>query len=294
MKTRKMNISLTIFALVFALFSLSFFLFGCNETKEQTISLAETKTLIVNALQLDGISGQEMTKNSTDNRNIFTKFGKTNISFENDLMAQNLTDTVEMNATIEKNGEAWSKYVLDYQTYSSNSAEKFGTKEYFDGEKIYKIDYDDSRVVSDFENGTQESMNLSITFLYFDVMFYDGAFESCYQEDVLKVTNENGFTLTIDVDMFNYATFVMETIGAGADGLFGDTDMVELLKTEGSGKIVVSFDKNNEIDSLEFQMNILGMAGNEIVPSVVEINLAKFENEINPPDWFDITEFESK
>lgn len=56
---------------------------------------------------------------------------------------------------LKKNGEAWSKYVLDYQTYSSNSAEKFGTKEYFDGEKIYKIDYDDSRVVSDFENGTQ-------------------------------------------------------------------------------------------------------------------------------------------
>ena len=73
-------------------------------------------------------------------------------------------------------------------------------------------------------------------------------------------------------EWYEYASYVMETVGPSTDGLFGTGEALEKLKNDGFGEIVITFDNNDNINSLDFSMQVFGGAGNEIYPNNVTIS----------------------
>lgn len=292
MKTK--SLSFRILLLISLILCFGFILTACNDSpndQSETITLAETKELIVNALSLDNETSSQISSQANNgNRDVFLKFGTTDTYIRSNLVTPEYTDSVNMSATIEKTGDAWSKYALNYNV--SNNSTNLSTQEYFDGNFIYKINFDDSKTKTEFSNGTEESANLSLILCNFDVMFLDEAFDVAYKNDVLKTSINDGYTLTIELSMYEYASYVMETVGPSTDGLFGTGESLEKLKDEGFGEIVITFDNNDNINSLDFSMQVFGGAGNEIYPNNVTISLDKSNSQVSEPDWFNQEDFE--
>ena len=122
MKTKSLNFRiLLLFSLILCF---GFILTACNDSpndQSETITLAETKELIVNALSLDNeTSSQISSQANNDNRDVFLKFETTNTYIRSNLVTPEFTDFVNMSATIEKTGDAWSKYALNYSVNNSN------------------------------------------------------------------------------------------------------------------------------------------------------------------------------
>ena len=174
------------------------------------------------------------------------------------------------------------------ETYPENNS-LASIKEYYDGSFVYGIGADSTKTKTEFANSPDSAIgNLSTVLLSFDVMFMDQAFETAYQNEVLRTTNDNGYTLTIQVNMFEYASFVMEVAGENTDGLFGSGETLEALKNVEPGQLVVGFDTNNEIISVDFKLTSFGMdmGSGELLPSTSTLSLTKFESEITAPSWF--------
>ena len=195
MKTK--SLSFRILLLLSLILCFGFILTACNDSpnnQSETITLAETKELIVNALSLDNeTSSQISSQANNDNRDVFLKFGTTDTYIRSNLVTPEYTDSVNMSATIEKTGDAWSKYALNYSVNNSNI--NLSTQEYFDGNFIYKINFDGSKTKTEFSNGTEESANLSLILCNFDVMFLDEAFDVAYRDDVLKTSIMLSFSI---------------------------------------------------------------------------------------------------
>ena len=66
---------------------------------------------------------------------------------------------------------------------------------------------------------------------------------------------------------------------------------IEKLKDD-TGKIVVTFDNENNITSLSFDMKNYGYDGEKYIPCMASFQLNKHVGEFSAPDWFNLTDFE--
>lgn len=295
MKTK--NLSLKILSVVALILCLGLFLTACDEQSTTTISLAEGKEIIVNALQLDSVSVSAYSEE--DNRDVFLKFKNTEFDFESVSELHGETSNIKISGIANKSKTGWEKYVLENIMESKNETNPknnylTSVKEYYDGSFVYGIGADGSKTKTEFANSPDSLIgNLSTVLLSFDMMFMDKAFETAYQNEVLKTKTENSYTLTIQVNMYEYASFVMEVAGENADGLFGSGETIEALKEIEPGQLVVGFDNDNEIKSVNFDLISFGMnmGSGELLPSTSTLSLTKFESEITAPSWFNSQDF---
>ena len=296
MKTK--NLSLKILSVVALVLCLGLFLTACDDQSTTTISLAEGKEIIVNALQLDNSSVSALSVE--DNRDVFLKFKNTEVDFNSVSELHGESSNIKISAIVNKSKTGWEKYVLENimetksETYPENNS-LASIKEYYDGSFVYGIGADSTKTKTEFANSPDSAIgNLSTVLLSFDVMFMDQAFETAYQNEVSRTTTDNGYTLTIQVNMFEYASFVMEVAGENADGLFGSGETLEALKNVEPGQLVVGFDNNNEIISVNFKLTSFGMdmGSGKLLPSTSTLSLTKFESEITAPSWFNSQDFD--
>lgn len=268
------------------------FLFaGCGEKSTETISILQAKEIIVNALALDDMTNALEDETFSTNRDVFTKFHNTDVYVESKMSAGEMSSNTQYMALIEKTNGVWTKYTLSNSLNDVSGSETFTTStlEYYDGEYVY-TDRDGEKSKSLFADNMSESQNLSMILVSFDYVFLDDAFDIIYQNDVTKTSRPNSYTLTIDLNIFEYANFVMDKC-PNADGMFGSGETLEKLKTDGFGEMIMTFDSNNQLISINFQMQTFGQTGDLIVPCDATIILTKSNDTVSAPAWFDEADF---
>lgn len=317
MKMNAKKIQLKIFAvlLVAIMLCCGFFLAGCKDGNEKddedtnpgtqsstTISLSEAKTIIVNALALDEDSSSA---EQQGNRDLFEKFGMVQLNLQSG--AQDYT-TGEMDSQDE---------LVAYYEYSNNSIQKYNASgssisaEY--GETAYQEyspDYitmyrDTNGTITEMPVSTDESLegeyadseDMAVEDLI-NQMFRDEAFEKVYEENVVKNSVDNGFTLTLSSD---YKGFIrlssLDLPDDEFDMIWGLMSIFivgipQELKDAEKFEISINFDENEQITSLEFSL-VYGIMDEFSSESEVasysknsmNITISKYAGEITEPQW---------
>lgn len=89
--------------------------------------------------------------------------------------------------------------------------------------------------------------------VFLDLLFIDEAWNTIYNSQVNKTITDTGYDLDMSINMNTYCEFVMDKAGTlelGAEGLFGDNEVLEKNKSEGVAKLKISMNSSNQISSL--------------------------------------------
>lgn len=268
---RVKRISLSVIGVVLAVLSFGFVIAGCCGNSSSTISLSEAREIVLNALAVDNAESMAIRTADVGNRNIFTKLKTAELTLESG-------DDIELSGFATKVNDEWVEYLI---------TDANGAQEYYDGSVAY------------LKNGEEYSQNTidssfmgvylySYDSIFLNLLFIDEAWDTIYGNEVEKVDVEGGYTLTMDINMANYVDFVMaksQEFGLGAEGLFGEDDILQRNKDEGSASLVMTFTNDNEITKLDLAVSSLGFNGNDYSFVDTKISVSATTEEIVEPDW---------
>ena len=269
---RVKRISLSVLGVILAVICFGFVLSGCCGNSA-TISLSEAKEIVLNALAVDDAGSMTVSAADVGNRNIFTKFGTAKLSLESGADVG-----VKLSGLATKTNDEWTEYLI---------TDASGAQEYYDGSIAYLKNSDG------YFNNTIDCSFMGVYLYSYDsiflnLLFIDDAWDTIYGNEVEKIDVDGGYTLTMDIDMSKYVDFVMEKsqeFGLGAEGLFGEDDVLERNKTEGSASLVMTFTNDNEITKLDLAVSSLGFNGNDYSFVDTKISVSATTEEIVEPDW---------
>ena len=291
MRTKSKNKFLgSILSIVAVILCFGFLLTGCGGNKDtvSTISLSEAKTIIVNALEIDEPQTQLMTlAEEQSNRDVFVKFGKSKVSLNGRAdMGENSQDTMQT-IIVDKNGGNWNKYVLEDKLMYSGLGE-MTTLEYFDGEYVFTNYNGNISVTEPSSSVVGILQNYSAQLLIFDKMFSDVAFETLYKNEVEKRNYDNGFSLTINIDTYEFWIFLMQQLaGDNYQEIINSISetLVNKLKNEATTQLVVNFDNNEDMQNLTLSMTSFSQYDDTIIPTTQTITAEEYTGEITEPQW---------
>ncbi len=273
MKKGKLFLTL-VFAFVLSITAFA----GCRKSENSlTISLETAKTTIVEALEIEEVSGQIVLGNSVENqgnRNIFAKLRNSAVEIVGNF---DYGDTIS--GCVQRQQTAWTKYSL-------GCGDEY---EYYDGTYVY---LKNSQTKTTFDSSHYGIILQSLDCIYLDLLFLDEAFDTIYNDDVLKESTKDGYTYTMGVDMAEYVTYVaqkVEEIGIGSEGVFGEGAELQRNKDEGKVDLKITFDKTNNITKVE--MVVTCCTGSEQLYDTI-INVAKLPDEVSAPSWFDLENYQ--
>lgn len=246
-------------------------------------------------------------KNQNDNRDIFVKFGKSAITLSGETGYPDDGNIINASASVQqtqislitdkKSGEL-DKYLCDGTFYGTMNMTAL---EYLDGKFVYS-NYDGVISRVDYTGSiTGVLLNYASQLLIYETLFSDSAFDNIYQQQVERENFEEGFSLTLDTNIYEYFIFMAEysyTImgmpnfdQSAFEESLGET-MINKVKNEGSATLTVSFDNNSDIISLNMEMNMFTQINDDILPNNSVVTIEKYTGEINEPQW--VTEFISQ
>ena len=291
MRTKSKNKFLgSILSIVAVILCFGFLLTGCGGNKDtvSTISLSEAKTIIVNALEIDEPQTQLMTlAEEQSNRDVFVKFGKSKVSLNGRAdMGENSQDTMQT-IIVDKNGGNWNKYVLEDKLMYDGLGE-MTTLEYFDGEYVFTNYNGNISVTEPSSSVVGILQNYSAQLLIFDKMFSDVAFETLYKNEVEKRNYDNGFSLTINIDTYEFWIFLMQQLaGDNYQEIINSISetLVNKLKNEATTQLVVNFDNNEDMQNLTLSMTSFSQYDDTIIPTTQTITAEEYTGEITEPQW---------
>ena len=277
-------------------------LVGCNKTdnsnandtsqKQQetnsVLTIGETKTIVLNALKVDDNTktlnaNLNISQSEDGNRNIFVKLGTAYLLIEWDYTDETFAGLLQKNSLGDIIGFAF---------------EQGTSREYYDGNDVY------NECGTSYSKRTFEDAGFAPVFngfdcIFLDLLFVDDAWGTIYKTDVNKVINNNGYDLNLDIIMPNYCDFVMAKstqYGLGAEGLFGDGEVLNKNKTEGSAKLKIKMDRNNNITALIFDVNTLYVSGGVDSEgtrmSNTKLTVSKYNTPLTAPSWFNIDNYQ--
>lgn len=288
----------SIFCVALLLLAGTMMFVGCgpNTNNQTTITLAEAKTIIVNALAIDETEikactnwsdlfedqqeyypfpgqssnpGQSTNDEIKDNnRNLLEKLEVVQIELTqaNKTVNNQPLDSQTLNGLYSYSNGTFNKYAATIedtdvsQTKTTISQYVNGASIFVkNGETIFSSTEDDTTV------GNWASQVLQQSNMIFDtycneliLMFTDTYFNSFYAQDVTKNTTENGFTLTLTST------------------------------TYGSSKVIVNFDSSSNILGATLDMSTT-IPGQGTTNATMIVN--KYSGEITEPQW--VTEFKA-
>ena len=291
MRTKSKNKFLgSILSIVAVILCFGFLLTGCGGNKDavSTISLSEAKTIIVNALEIDEPQAQLMTlAEEQSNRDAFVKFGKSKVSLNGKAdMGENSQDTMQT-IIVDKNGGNWNKYVLEDKLIYAGLGE-MTTLEYFDGEYVFTNYNGNISVTEPSSSVVGILQNYSAQLLIFDKMFSDVAFETLYKNEVEKRNCDNGFSLTINIDTYEFWIFLMQQLtGDNYQEIINSISetLLNKLKNEATTQLVVNFDNNEDMQNLTLSMTSFSQSDDTIIPTTQTITAEEYTGEITEPQW---------
>lgn len=279
MKSQNLKkVRIGILGIVAAILCFGLFLTGCGGNLGTTISLSDARTLIVNALALDDTQSSASTLRaaSTENRNVFVKLGTADIAIKGNT---GFGETVS--GRVERTGSSWTKYSLEGSD---------GISEFYDDIAYSKVD--STVTQNSFDESYFGIILQSFDAIYIDLLFIDDAWDSIYENTVTRTNVTGGYTLTMDVNTANYMDYVNQKgaeMGLGAEGLFGDEEVLEQNKAQGSVSLVATFNNADEIVGLDMSVTSLGSDGESTSMETTQISISKTNEEIVQPDW--LTEY---
>ena len=253
------------------------------EEKETTLTLNEAKTLINNALSIDGANPVSNRNSNQGNRNIFTKLQTAEFDF-------NSQGGLLINGLLQKQGATWVKYAL------TSTSDGVDYNSYYDGEFEY-TEADGNYLKSEFGDSYFGLVVQTLDIMYLDILFLDSAWESIYNSSATKTPVTDGYKITLDVDMaryVEYASDMCEDAGIPLDGLFGEGTLQEMNKEDGSISLSVNFDKSLRIIGLDLNITSYAVAGsleNATLEDTV-ISVKKYTGNIQEPTWFDVNNYQ--
>lgn len=268
------------------------FLTGCGILQTNTssvLTLTEAKQLVLNGLDVSNTqttltkissSNIVLADNSiSDNRNVFIKLinAEFSVASENNFgYGSNI-----ISGYVQRINDAWSKYVLNTGSY-------YG---YYDGEYEYSKN-NTNYAKNEFSNTYFGLVLQSMDCIYIDLLFLDSAWSSIYNSTAEKVSNDSGYTLTMDINMASYVDYVMaecESKGLPTEGLFSDGEARQMNKDDGSVSLTISFDAYLNVIGLSFSVKSYAFNGSieNATLETTTININKCNETINAPEWFD-------
>ena len=207
---------------------------GCgpkNETpkNQTTITLAESKEIIVNALALDDTQVMAMEDVLQEgNRDLLEKFGKFSVNASENLhttmdvrpgdqFASMALSYVNINGNYIYENNDFVKYLTDIEIGVLGERRYVSSKEYLSDKTLYSFydkyeiepgQYVDNKVISqEYQDmrgfGYGDTLG-QVLIQLIDGLFTDKAFDSVYESDVIKTTNEDSYTLTLKLDLKGY------------------------------------------------------------------------------------------
>lgn len=294
-KLRYLFLSLAIIA------TLGMCLVGCNRTNNSNgngasqgqqesnavLTISETKTIVLNALKVDNANtlnaNLNISKSEDGNRNIFVKMGTAYLLIEWDYTDETFAGLLQKNSLGDITGFAF---------------EQGTSREYYDGNDVYN-ECGTSYSKRTFEDAGFAPMFNGFDCIFLDLLFVDEAWGTIYKTDVNKIINNDGYDLNLDIIMPNYCDFVMAKstqYGLGAEGLFGDGEVLDINKTEGSANLKIKMDKNNNITALIFDVNTLYVSGGVDSEGTrmgnTKLTVSKYNNTLTAPSWFNIENYQ--
>lgn len=241
---------------------------------ETTITLAEAKTTIINALKIDEQQVQAMAmtygNEQQSNRSILLKFGKIDFNVEASVTYYEDNKVIEIPSRLvaDYTGGNWNEYVLDCLSLSDDpNKDTEDAKVYNDGENLYY------NINGEKLSGNMVFMNPLNIFVqsYCDMvetLFTDEAFTTMYNGNVTKTSIDNGYTFTMPIS-----------------------------NTYQGVNVIVYFDNHNMITKVEMSMEYeIPDPEQEIVTmgkSYGKMTVIKYNQEITAPNWFDINDYQN-
>lgn len=263
---------------------------GCGPKKEEdnppanqtTITLAEAKTTIVNALAINEPQAMAMTYALADeeqgNRDIFVKFGISQGILDGKTILDGTTYDMPAHLIADKTNGTWNKYTLDSTVLSDDGLHNI--KAYFDGENIFsKMDNQTPTATDFFHNFSQMYLTT------IETMFSEDAFDIFYSGDVIKTTINNGFTYTMPVNYLSYSKYLAKQQGYLEQFEESYEKMTEEQKQQlanlGTVSVVIDFDSNSDITSVKMNMSVTVPNGSQHS----NITITKYTGQITEPQW---------
>lgn len=270
-------------------------LVGCNNSNEKPINngdnhqqqeetnsvltVDETKRIVLKALSIDNMNtlgiNNRISQTEDGNRNIFVKLGTATLLVEWDY-----TD-ISFFGILQKNLQG------DVVKYSIEHGDR---KEYFDGQDVYEKS-NDNYSVKNYDTAYGSMMINSFDCVFLDLLFIDEAWDTLYNSEVNKTITAEGYDLDLVINMNKYCDFVMDKstqYGLGAEGLFGDGEVLEKNKTEGEAKLKIKMKKNSDITALIFDFTTFSTLEN---CEQTKLTVEKNNGDFTAPRWFNAEDY---
>ena len=195
--------------------------------------------------------------------------------------------------------ESYKQYV-DYTngTYNEYLIYDSGTYRYFNGEVTYELGVYGESTTGIVENNHERLRPNP----WFDHMLTQGMYDNGgYEENAIKITSENGYSLTLSLNLKGYC-YLVWTIEQDYIEESTFEEYYERIKTEQdllpesehysntqSYSITITFE-NDEVSSIGFNMSDKSQPSYDYVDrlltdSHIQITISKFNEEIATPEW---------
>lgn len=273
---------------------------GCGPKKEDnpppaietTITLAEAKTMIVNALAIDEPQAQVMTYALADtteqgNRDFWAKYHNAELVV----------------STLANNSESWNATCV---IYKNNNITKFHSSEQNGSTKIYSPNKDEYKVYY-FNNGQgkietytsiSEIKNSSLISVFDETiifplrtLFKDNAFNKFYDNSVNKSSTQTKdvFTLSIDYkEIFKFENNISDEEWEATSQHY--YEMMGISLDEMCSKYVSTLAveiSNNNITQIQFNSKGVSYNGENEFPVEYSVVLTTLNSEFTAPNWVD-------
>ena len=310
MRTKSKNKFLgSILSMVAVILCFGFLLTGCGGNKDtvSTISLSEAKTIIVNALEIEEPQTQVLTyalneQTENGNRDLLEKLGKFSVLTTENAFNYQTNDEVlnqSFNGNFVYSNSFFTQYLVEMNIMQDTDNSQGTIKEYLSNNNVY-IKYNDGETISQTAEDTRGfgyANTMGQAYIaQLDALFTDKAFDMVYQDVVTRESTENGYNLTLKLDIKGFTR--LQTINSMTDDEFAQywtqyeqliNSMPQDLKDYTDISVVVAFDQNDDIISVEMNSKIGSMSSiNESVSYYKQnaiLKITKYDGEITEPQW---------
>lgn len=268
-------------------------LVACNTKEENppnqttTITLAEAKTIIVNALAINEPSQLMLAtanEQNEGNRDLLEKLGK--FTFSNVAQAVKADDpsfiyqsgTGSSTGTMEYKSGSTTKFIM-----SMDNVENY----YYDNDTTY-VYGDDNQCHILGSNTMARSLSDSLKNI-----FSETAFDYAFKNNVNKVTTNNSYTLELTMDYSDYFRIIV-------DKYFDEEYKVQYDEFQNSipknlrdwqnVSLLITLDSNDQISSVELSLKNISAQGHpsgniDYIKVTTDIEITKFTGTITQPQW---------
>lgn len=251
-----------------------------------TITLAEAKQTIVNALAIDNTQVQTLSvalaneQTDTGNRNLFNKISLWSYTGDSTSVGVNTNSTINTTSlqvgTCEYVNGQFSKSLMKITSNQAYMSE-------------YDIYIENSTGYMKFGE-TINAMPVQGSNSYIDILasaFEDYYFENAYNSAVDKTTTNSGYSLTLKMDILKFA----ELANMSYMNESYINALTQELKDFQSVNIVVEFDNNNEIVGINIKTNFIveqptmDMSSSEYIKTTANCHIVKTDTRTATPQW---------